>query len=132
MTEIDVTDKDAATAHVGDTLVVRLAETPSTGFTWIIDVTGTGVSVARSTQTGHPEPRPGRCGSAGVRPGRDSSPPSRCVVDPGPAMGRRIGERNEAYPRRRRAVIKAPSPATAVSATLCRARFDRHIHGEVA
>jgi hypothetical protein len=35
MTEIDVTDKDAATAHVGDTPVVRLAETPPTGFTWV-------------------------------------------------------------------------------------------------
>jgi predicted secreted protein len=62
MTEIDVTEKDAATAHVGDTLVVRLAETPSTGFTWTVEVTGTGVSVARDTQAGDPEPRPGAAG----------------------------------------------------------------------
>jgi inhibitor of cysteine peptidase len=62
MTEIDVTDQNAATVHVGDTLVLRLAETPSTGFTWTIDVTGTAIELASDTRTANPDPRPGAPG----------------------------------------------------------------------
>ena len=62
MTETDVTDQNAATVRVGDTLVLRLAETPSTGFTWTIEVTGTAIEVANDTRVGNPEPRPGAAG----------------------------------------------------------------------
>ena len=34
MTEIDVGDRDMVIAHVGDTVLIRLTQTPSTGFGW--------------------------------------------------------------------------------------------------
>ncbi len=62
MTAIDVTDQNAATVRVGDTLVLRLAETPSTGFTWTVEVIGTAIEVASDTRADSPEPRPGAAG----------------------------------------------------------------------
>ncbi|MGV0745818.1 protease inhibitor I42 family protein [Mycolicibacterium sp. XJ870] len=59
MTSIEVGEQDTVTAHVGDTLVIRLAEAPSTGFRWTIEVTGTAVSVTSDTHAGDPAPRPG-------------------------------------------------------------------------
>jgi|SRR5271165_2943033 len=64
MTDIEWTGQDSLSARVGDNIVIRLDENPSTGFRNTIDITGTAVISTRDEFV----PSPGaKIGGGGTR-----------------------------------------------------------------